>query len=132
VNVVTEPVGSAPLGTNLVQYLSAGVDGRWSLGPTALLLADEDGEVSTIYLSSVQVRSGAMTPEAVAALGAPTAGKIPGALKASRSGNNVVIEWTGTTLESASSLNGTWSAISGAAHPYTVTAPTGSLFFRVR
>lgn len=131
-NVVTAPVGSAPLGTNLMHYLSAGVDGRWSLGPTALLFADEDGEVAPVYVSSVQIRSGTMSPDAVAALGAPTAGKIPGALKATRSGNNVVIEWTGTTLESASSLTGTWTPIAGAAHPYVVTSPTGSRFFRVR
>jgi len=135
VNVVTEPVGRTPLGTNLMQYLPAVdglVDKRWSLAPTARLFADEDGELAPVYVSSVQIRSGTMSPEAVAALGVPTASKIPGALKATRSGNNVVIEWTGTTLQSATSLTGTWSTISGAAHPYVVTAPTGNLFFRVR
>ncbi len=135
INVLTAPVGSTPLGTNLVQYLSATdglVDKRWSLAPTARLFADEDGELAPVYVSSVQIRSGTMSAEAVAALGMPTAAKIPGAIKATRSGDNVVIEWTGTTLESASSLTGTWTVVNGAAHPHVVTAPTGNQYFRVR
>lgn len=139
-NVVAAPKGAAPLGPHLVQYLSAStnvldggsVDMRWSLGPTALLFADEDGEVGTVYVSSVQVRNGRMTDAAIAALGAPTAAKIPGAIQAARSGNNIVIEWTGTVLESAPTLTGPWTTVTGAAHPHTVAAPSGNQFFRVR
>jgi hypothetical protein len=139
-NVVAAPKGAAPLGPHLVQYLSAStnvldggsVDMRWSLGPAALLFADEDGEVGTVYVSSVQVRNGRMTDAAIAALGAPTAAKIPGAIKASRSGNNIVIDWTGTVLESAPTLTGPWAPVTGAAHPHTVAAPSGNQFFRVR
>ncbi len=141
-NVCSGPVGASPYGPNDAQYLSAstdplvggGVDMRWSLGTAALLLADgeNDGEVQPVYVSSVQVRNGRMTDAAVAALGSPTANKIPGGIQVRRSGTDVVIDWTGTTLESASSLTGTWAEITGAAHPYTVTNPSGTQFFRVR
>jgi hypothetical protein len=141
-NVLSSAVGAAPFGPNDAQYLAnsldplvgGGVDQRWSLGPSALLLADggDDGEVQPVYVSSVQVRSGRMTDAAVAALGAPTADKIPFPIQARRVGTSVVIDWTGTVLESASSLTGTWTAINGATHPHTVTNPTGTQFFRVR
>jgi hypothetical protein len=141
-NICTQAVGAAPLGPNDVQYLSAstvpadggGVDMRWSLGPTALLLADEDGEVQPVYVSSVQVRSGRMTDADVAALGAPT-GKIPQvptAIQARRSGTGVTIDWNGTVLEGSSQVTGGWSEITGAQHPYVVTSPTGARFFRVK
>ena len=141
-NVLTLATGTSPYGPNDAQYLSAstdptaggGVDLRWSLGPTALLLADggDDGEVQPVYVSSVQVRNGRMTDVAIAALGAPTADKIPGAIQARLSGTSVVIDWTGTVLESAANVTGAWSEVTGAAHPYVVTPPTGGRFFRVR
>jgi len=138
VNVLTTAVAAAPLGIHAAQYLSTattpagggGVDMRWSLGPISLLFADEDGEVGTVYVSTVQIRNGRMTDVAIAALGAPTASKLPGALKASRSGSSIVIEWSGAVLEKAASLSGPWTAVTGAAHPYTVTTPTGTQFFR--
>jgi hypothetical protein len=138
VNVVTGPVGNAPLGNHDAQYLSAntdasggGVDLRWSLGATALLLADEDGEVQPVYVSSVQVRNGRMTDAAIEAMGAPKATKIPGSIKAVQSGNSILIEWTGAVLESASTPAGPWSVVNNAAHPHMVATPTGTLFFRV-
>ena len=90
-------MGTSPFGPNDAQYLSTsadptdggGVDMRWSLGPTALLFADDDGEVQPVYVSSVQVRNGRMTDAAIAALGTPTANKIPGAIQARRSGTSV-------------------------------------------
>jgi hypothetical protein len=142
-NVLTGPVGATPFGPNDAHYLSAsavaddggGVDMRWSLGPTALLLADggDDGEVQPVYVSSVQVRSGRMTDPAIAALGAPTANKIPGAIQARLSGTSVVVDWTGTVLESATNLvTGSWSDVIGAAHPHVISSPTGATFFRVK
>ncbi len=74
-----------------------------------------------------------MTDAAIAALGTPTAGKIPGAIKATRSGTSVVIDWTGTALESATNLvTGGWSVVPGAAHPHVIVSPTGATFFRVK
>ncbi len=148
-NVLAAPTGDAPRGPHHVQYLdndpdpTAGgfVDMRWSLGPTALLLADGgiddgiDGEVQPVYVSSVQVRSGRMTDAAIAALGTPTANKIPqppASIQARRSGTSIVIDWTGTVLERAVSVTGGWSEVTGAAHPYVITSPTGVEFFRVK
>lgn len=138
VNVVAAPVGTSPMGSYNAQYLSAstdpgsggGVDMRWSLGPTALLFADEDGEVQPVYVSSIQVRDGRMTDAEVAALGGPSAAKIP-FIKATRSGSGVTIDWAGTILESAPAPNGPWTAVAGAGHPYVVNAPTGAQFYRV-
>jgi hypothetical protein len=124
--------GVAVLGLHDSQILSFGVDERWSLLPTALLLADEDGDLKPAYISSVQVRNGRMTDASVAAMGAPTANKIPGSIKAVKSGSNIIIEWTGSVLESALSPIGPWTEVTGAAHPYPVTSPTGNQFFRVR
>jgi len=54
-------------------------DLRRSLGPTAILFADGDGdnERRKMWVSSVQIRSGKLTDAQLAALGGPSAGKIP-------------------------------------------------------
>lgn len=133
INVLENRVGSSPQGPHIAQYLGSGVDGRWSLGPAALLLADEDGEVAPVYVSSVQIRGGRMTDEAVAALGGPTAHKIPGHVRATVSGPDIIIEWAGALLESAADLDGPWTTVSGAAQPYTVPQPLDATrFFRSR
>jgi hypothetical protein len=139
-NVVTAPVGAAPLGVHNAQYLSAsvdpllggGVDLRWSLLPTALLLADQDGDLAPMYVSSLQIRNGRMTDASIAAMGAPTANKIPGSIKAAKSGASIVIDWTGNVLESAPSPIGPWTEVTGAAHPHLIASPTVNQFFRVR
>lgn len=107
---------------------------RWSLGPTVLLLADEDGDLKPMYISSIQIRSGRMTDVEIAALGGATASKIPGglSLKATKSGNSIIIDWTGGALESAPTPTGPWSEVAGAAPQYVIAHPTGNQFFRVR
>lgn len=139
VNVLSTAVGATPLGIHDAQYLSTsldplvggGVDLRWSLGATALLLGDQDGDLQPMYVSSVQIRNGRMTDASIAAMGSPTANKIPGCIHATLFGGNVVIDWTGNVLESAPSVTGPWSVVTAAAHPHTVTSPTGNQFFRV-
>ncbi len=139
-NVVAAPLGAAPLGLHNAQYLSSsttptaggGMDLRWSLRPTVLLLGDQDGDLRPMYISSVQIRNGRMTDASIAAMGAPTANKIPGCIKARQTGGSIVIEWTGNVLESAANPAGPWTEIVAAAHPHTVTSPTGNKFFRVR
>ncbi len=59
------------------------LDGRWSLFPASsdvpvLLFADENDENIEAYVSSVQIRDGAMTDAEIAALGGVSAGNIPG------------------------------------------------------
>lgn len=88
-----------------VQALSAtsgGVDQRWSLLPTALLFADEDGETSAGFVNSIQFRSGLMSDEEIKALGTATAAGIPAPqagvnVSVTRSGNNLTLTWTGGT-----------------------------------
>lgn len=140
VNVVSGQVGATPFGLHEAQYLSTattaiaggGVDLRWSLNPTAQLLGDNDGEVKEVYVSSVQIRNGRMSDADIAALGAPTARKIPGFIRATRSAGNIVIEWTGLVLETAPSVTGPWSVVPAATHPHTVLAPAESGFFRMK
>jgi hypothetical protein len=51
----------------------AELDGRFSLGPSALLFADEDGESQVAYINSIQVRNYAMDADEIRRLGGPTA-----------------------------------------------------------
>lgn len=79
-NVVTAPVGAAPLGTNPVQYLDSstgGVDQRWALDSAAFLFSDEDNETGLGYVNSIQFRDRVLTPGEIAALGMPGAAGIP-------------------------------------------------------
>jgi hypothetical protein len=49
------------------------------------------------------------------------------------SAGTVILTWTGTgTLQSASSVTGPWADVAGASSPFTVTAPTGNKFYRIR
>lgn len=131
-NVQSQATGSGTYGPNDAQYLSSGVDSRWSLLPTALLFADNDGEVQPVYVSSVQIRNFRMTDPAIAALGSPATTKIPGGLQVKLVGGNIVVNWSGAALESSASVTGPWSQVAGAAHPHTITAPTGNRFFRLK
>ncbi|HYG36100.1 MAG TPA: LamG-like jellyroll fold domain-containing protein, partial [Clostridia bacterium] len=118
------------------QVLGDGKDGRWSLDPFALLFADEDGETSEAYVSSVQFRNGKMSDAAIAALGGATASKIPASSSISVSirifGTNIEIHHTGSTgLEQADSPTGPWSTVIGAANPYVIPMSSGGTkFFR--
>ncbi len=111
---------------NQTTGLDAGMDGRWSLDPTALLFADNDGDVAEAYVSSVQFSNGRQPDGYIEALGGPSIYKIPGSIKASVSGSTVTIMWTGgVALQSANSLAGPWAVVSGTgagtANPYSYT-----------
>lgn len=56
---------------------SAVTDGRWALGPTALLFADEDGETAMGYVNSIAFFDTALSAADLATLGGPTAAGIP-------------------------------------------------------
>jgi len=100
-------------------------DGRFALDIYALLFADESGDVNDTYVSSVQFSNGRRPDAFLAALGGPTASKIPGAIKASGQVGSLVIIWTGgVPLQSADSLSGPWTNVAGATSPYT--PPGGS------
>jgi hypothetical protein len=120
------------------QVLPAGRDGRWSLStrpdaPFALLFAGLATEVQEGYVSSVQFRSGRLSDAAIAAMGGPSAGKIPGAVCAMSDAGSPVIRWSGGELLRADSINGPWTPITGAAKPYPVPPPLGGMkFYRSR
>jgi hypothetical protein len=124
--------GTHPVVTKFIDGVKVGeqtgglsaTDGRFSLNPLyALLFAENNGYNNEAYVSSVQFRNGRLSDAAIAAMGGPTASKIPGAICANAQGANVVIHWSGTTLKSADSLAGPWTTIVGAAKPYIATGP---------
>jgi len=106
------------------------VDGRFSLNPSlALLFAEDNGYNNDAYVSSVQFRNGRLSDAAIAAMGGPAAGKIPGAICVSIQGGNVIVQWSGTVLQAADNVTGPWTTISGAAKPYQVPVPLGAKKF---
>jgi len=54
-----------------------GLDGRWSLDPTALLFTDNDGETAAGFVNSIQIRDEPLTASDIFALGKATAAGIP-------------------------------------------------------
>jgi hypothetical protein len=109
----------------------SGRDGRFSLDPAALFFADEDGDQSETYVSSLQFSNGRRPDAFLASLGGPTSSKIPGAITAGKQGSQVVIRWTGgVPLQSAESLAGPWTVVTGATSPYTVPTLSAGKFYR--
>jgi hypothetical protein len=102
----------------------SGQDGRFSLDVYALLFGDQDGDAAETFVSSVQFSNGRRPDAFIAALGGPSASKIPGAIKAALESGHIVIRWTGgVPLQSANSITGPWTTL-GVSSPYT--PPTGS------
>lgn len=66
-------VDGALVGT---QNLSSGVDGRWSLDPTALLFTDEDGETAIGYVNCIQIHDSVLSDSYIGLLGGATAAGI--------------------------------------------------------
>ncbi len=64
-------------GTPVQQVGGPTVDGRWALGASALLFADEDQENAAGFVNCVQLRDEVMTTNDIAALGGPSAAGIP-------------------------------------------------------
>jgi len=127
-----------------------GFDKRHAIPPVVRLYGDgeNDNEVNTYYVNSVQFRNATLTEAEAIALGAASADGIPGAssppppggptISISRSGTSLTLSWpasdTGFTLESADSLpNSTWTAVPGVANnSVTVQIGPGSKFYRLR
>src|SRR5205823_341562 len=103
---------AAPAGQQLSKYvngvnvgnqsLAGGLDGRYALGPTATLFTSGiDGFTRAGFVNSIQFVNGWMSPEAISALGAPTAGGLPpgdAALKITsinRNDSTLSLAWTG-------------------------------------
>src|SRR6266404_780292 len=108
---------TAPPGQQLTKYvngvqvasqsLSGGLDGRYALGPTALLFTSGiagGGFTQAGFLNSIEFVNGWMSANAVAALGSPGAAGLPpgnGVLRISSLGPNsslLTLNWTGPEL----------------------------------
>jgi hypothetical protein len=61
---------------------------------------------------------------------APTA--VPGFSTVAKNGNNLVLAWSGGTLESADAVTGPWTAVANAASPATIPISGVRKFYRVR
>jgi hypothetical protein len=127
--VLTKYIDGIKVGTQTAG-LSA-VDGRFSLDPSALLFADESGDNAETYVSSVQFSNGRRPDAFIAALGGPSASKIPGAITATVQAGSVVIRWTGgVPLQGADVVTGPWSTVVGATSPYNVPSVGGKKYYR--
>ena len=119
-----------------------GLDGRFSLDPTALLFTDEGNETAAGYVNSIQFRNWVMTDEEIATLGGPTASGIPGSgpsgttVSVSREGQNLVITASeaGTyQLQRKTSLDDeNWTNVGApGAGPFNVLIEGSTAFFRI-
>ena len=122
---------------------------RRALNPVAYLFADgtPTDERREMWVSSVQIRAGALSKAEMEALGGPSAAKLPvtisnvtgPALKIQGSGTSLTILWPvsemGYTLESNTSvINPTgWTPVPGVVNnSVTVNTGNGSVFYRLR
>ena len=148
---------AAPAGEQLSKYvngvkvadqsLSGGVDGRYALGPTALLFTtgiSGGGFTQPGFVSSIQFVNGWMPPEAIAALGGPGAGKLPPGNAAIRVTNItfnsslVNLGWTGPDglfqVQTAPNLSHPdWQTISNPSSNRSLSVPVSGAtdFYRV-
>jgi hypothetical protein len=124
-----------------------GFDERHAIPPAVRMYGDgeNDDEVNTVYVNSLQFREGAMTAADATALGAATADGIPAPaasiqpkLAVAVSGHNLTLSWdataTGFVLENTGSLSTpNWSAVPGVANSsVTVKTDTGSAYYRLK
>jgi hypothetical protein len=124
-----------------------GFDKRHAIPPAVRLFGDgeNDNEVNTYYINSVQFREGTMTAAQALALGSATAAGIPSptatsdpSLVINRTGTTATISWgasvTGYSLESTDSLPATnWQSVTGVANnSITIGAGAGTRFYRLK
>ncbi|MCC6235203.1 MAG: hypothetical protein IT580_21345 [Verrucomicrobiales bacterium] len=116
----------------------ANIDGRFSLPSEIFLFNDgDDNEQSTVYVSAVQFREGALTDDEVAALGGPTVDGPP--LTGTSAGACVPLGGSTVAVElhAASAVTGPYSlssaaTVNTAAKTITVPRSGNAAFYRVR
>ena len=121
---------------------------RRALQPTAVLFGDGDqDERREWWVSSVQIRAGALSNAEIESMGGPTATGLPIVLSVAapeppptltitRSGASVTISWPSTamgfTLKSTPSLsNPTWAAVEGVTGNSVTIVADGAAFYRL-
>lgn len=96
-------------GSQVQQNTGLAVDGRWAMGNTVLLFADDNQENAAGLVNSVQLRPVAMLPAEIAALGGPTAAGIPS--PAAPSSLQLVSPNGGENFPAGSSHSIVWTAV---------------------
>ena len=118
-----DPVGAADVGfttPDLTRLIMGGVSGH----STALNLLIDDIYFSHGSFNSTVPREFGFTT--------PVESAEPPMLSLSGAGGQIQIEFSGGTLESATSVAGPWAAVAGATSPQQVTPSGPQMFFRVR
>ena len=118
-----DPIGGAAVGfttPDLTRLIMGGVTGH----STALNLLIDDIYFSHGSFNSTVPREFGFTT--------PVESAEPPALSLSSSGGQIQVEFSGGTLESATSVAGPWAAVAGANSPQQVTPSGPQMFFRVR
>ncbi len=128
------------------QSLPGGIDGRYALGPAAILFTTGLNGPYTApgFVNSLQFVNGWMPPEGIATLGGPTAVGLPpgnAVLRIDSMGANasvLTVTWTGTEghfqLQKSSGLSTpTWQDIGGLVTNHSLSLPIveASAFYRV-
>ena len=126
------------------------LDGRHSLDSIVRLFSDENNQLNTFYVNSIQILNGKLTDSEIADLGGPAAAGIPpnpsSDLAASgppritiqRVSGAVVLSWPedciGYSLESSADLSGlNWVPVQGVTGTtLTVDLSSSSMFYRLR
>ena len=124
VPVASDTVTTAPVGDNLDVWIGGSPDYPENNLPRFLLANVAHAAVFNYALTGAQVQ-GLFNGQYVAGAPHPT-------LSIARSGSNIVLTWQGGTLLQSSTVNGPWTAVSGATSPDTIPATSGSQFFRVQ
>ncbi len=134
--------GVAQRTTVLTGYASARGPGAADVGFATkdlnkLLLGGLNGTSTTtnlffddIYLSKAGFLTTVPRPFGFTTPVPPPAGDITMAI--ARDGSQVRVTWSAGSLESALAVTGPWTAVAGAASPYTATPSGGALYYRAR
>ena len=114
-------------GTQVQQVGGPSVDGRWAIGSTVLLFADEDTENAAGFVNSVQLRPEAMLPVDIAALGGATAAGIP--MPAAPSSLQVVSPNGGENYQAGTSPTISWT-VANPSGQVQIDLYRGGVFFQ--
>lgn len=125
------------------------IDGRFSLGATARLFCDNDNELNTFYVNSIQFLDGKLTDDEITALGKASSEGIPikvapeavsdiPRLSVVRAESQLILSWTAScfdfTLESSETLDRlSWRPVTGVSgNSATVPVEAKVRFYRLR
>lgn len=118
-------------------------DAHFALGSALRLFSDDDNEVNTFYVNSIQILDGKLADDEIAALGGPSADGIPRAVQSPRlailqTASTLTISWptnaTGFFLEGTDALlSPVWTRVTPVTNN-AVTVPINRLsqFYRLR